>query len=153
MASPGNQHCANCIGTLSFPMVVLQVLCGAGEACCRFSSNRSSQFARRRRTPAPPARRRASTRRHSAVHSVHRQALDARRTLRTSRTGGLFTNVCRSCATTGVVRRPRGSVVATIRLIHDRRRTNSSVAHVRRRSTGVRPKPVVRPIMNRLPGL
>ena len=41
--------------------------------------------------------------------------------------GGLFTNVCRRCATTSVVRRPRGSVVATIRLIHDRRRKYSSV--------------------------
>jgi len=24
MASPGNQHCANCIGTLSFPITVLE---------------------------------------------------------------------------------------------------------------------------------
>jgi len=24
MASPGNQHCANCIGTLSFPMCTVQ---------------------------------------------------------------------------------------------------------------------------------
>ena len=25
MASPDNQHCANCIGTLSFPMGIAQV--------------------------------------------------------------------------------------------------------------------------------
>ena len=48
--------------------------------------------------------------------------------------GTLFTNVCRSCATTAVLRRRRGSVVATIRLILDRRRKYSSVAHVRRRA-------------------
>jgi len=28
MASPGNQHCANCIGTLSFPTVLLAWLVG-----------------------------------------------------------------------------------------------------------------------------
>ena len=27
MASPGNQHCANCIGTLSFPTSILQLSC------------------------------------------------------------------------------------------------------------------------------
>ena len=48
--------------------------------------------------------------------------------------GTLFTNVCRSCATTAVLRRRRGSVVATIRLILDRRRKYSHVAHVRRRA-------------------
>ena len=48
--------------------------------------------------------------------------------------GTLFTNVCRSCATTAVLRRRRGSVVATIRLILDRRRKYSRVAHVRRRA-------------------
>ena len=40
-------------------------------------------------------------------------------------------NVCHSCATTSVVQRPCGLVVATIRLIRDRRRKNASVAHVR----------------------
>ena len=25
MASPGNQHCANCIGTLSFPIAYIDV--------------------------------------------------------------------------------------------------------------------------------
>ena len=24
MVSPGNQHCANCIGTLSFPIVIIE---------------------------------------------------------------------------------------------------------------------------------
>ena len=27
MASPGNQHCANCIGTLSFPTSILRLSC------------------------------------------------------------------------------------------------------------------------------
>jgi len=28
MASPGNQHCASCIGTLSFPIDVARTVCG-----------------------------------------------------------------------------------------------------------------------------
>jgi len=76
------------------------------------------------------------------------------------RPGTLFTNVCRSCATTAVLRRLRRSVVATIRLILDRRRKYSSVAHVRRRAYDLsqqlilflRQKTVVRPIVNRVPG-
>ena len=31
MASPGNQHCASCIGTLSFPMRVRPTDCCGGE--------------------------------------------------------------------------------------------------------------------------
>ena len=31
MASPGNQHCVNCIGTLSFPMSVAVTRCWQGR--------------------------------------------------------------------------------------------------------------------------
>ena len=31
MASPGNQHCANCIGTLSFPITLHRKLINFGK--------------------------------------------------------------------------------------------------------------------------
>ena len=33
MASPGSQHCANCIGTLSFPVTWFVVVCSLNGLC------------------------------------------------------------------------------------------------------------------------
>jgi len=37
MASPGNQHCANCIGTLSAPIDAARMVCGTGSMYGRVS--------------------------------------------------------------------------------------------------------------------
>ena len=70
---------------------------------------------------------------NSEVYAISQKKQNQNKLIR-NRQGTLFTNVCRSCATTAVLRRRRGSVVATIRLILDRRRKYSRVSRVRRRA-------------------
>ena len=38
MSSPGNQHCASCIGTLSFPIAVWFFVCDIGPSQCVLST-------------------------------------------------------------------------------------------------------------------
>ena len=63
MASPGNPHCANCIGTLSFPIitarcyasVVTAMACVRPSVCLSVVTSRSStKTAKRRITQTTP---------------------------------------------------------------------------------------------------
>ena len=38
MASPGNQHCARCIGTLSFPMTAWPLVASINQSVIEWSS-------------------------------------------------------------------------------------------------------------------
>jgi len=71
MASPGNQHCANCIGTLSFPIRIVFMTDKSGVRIVRRLSPRP-HASRRRQLQQPQAEDNDSTHHQFVINPLPR---------------------------------------------------------------------------------